>query len=350
MYFPFCLEKKPFLLRIRYMLHGNSKPSSLFFKFRIVGLPSPWIEKPVELWNATKSNDNRTVLLSLNHYPDQNSGLEIARVLLKTEPSVTWPLNLKASLKEYDLIFQSASGLKDMIEQPWLNGPSPDFDNLPQFDREAGGASDKIVMLSANKLSLVKGELYSLRRIVIRTLGDKLIVYGHDWSNTFIWKVKKLLAEVFISLRFFTPISLSGGRLWFNPKPPSVVGPIESKFQAHRGSRYALVIENSMELRTEKLYQAIEAGAFPVYVGPEIEDDIPKELFVHSEPRGDAVLEAIEKIKSLDYGAWGSAREKWLKSRNYTDSQEDRVFSFLTKVSLLVATKILTIPLQAKDI
>ena len=341
-------KDKPFLPRIEYILHGNSKSTSLFFRFRIVGLASPWIGKPVELWNATKSNDSRTVLLSLNHYPDQNSGSEIARVLLKTEPSVTWPLNLKASLKEYDLIFQSARGLKGMMEQPWLNGPSPDLDNLLDFHREAESASDKIVMLSANKLSLVKGELYSLRRIAIRTLGDQLIVYGHDWSNTFIWKVKKLLAEVFISLRFFTPISLSGGRLWFKSKPASIVGPIESKFQAHRGHRYALVIENSMELRTEKLYQAIEAGAFPVYVGPEIEDDIPSELFVHSEPRVDDVLKAIEKIRKLDYGEWESARARWLTSSNYTDSQEERIFSFLTKVCLLVATK-LTIPLQASD-
>jgi enamine deaminase RidA (YjgF/YER057c/UK114 family) len=93
------------------------------------------------------------------------------------------------------------------------------------------------------------------------------------------------------------------------------------------------VIENSLELRTEKLYDAIESCSIPVYVGPDVEDGIPRGLYMQAEPTLSKVLAAMESAMHIDIEQWKTARDNWMKTESYLNSDTERFNQLLRELS-----------------
>jgi hypothetical protein len=75
----------------------------------------------------------------------------------------------------------------------------------------------------------------------------------------------------------------------------------EKKLQVMAKHKYALVVENSQEYLSEKLFDAFFAGCVPIYVGPSLGSyEIPEGLVIQSEPTIPSLLKAIEKAGKLD--------------------------------------------------
>lgn len=289
-------------------------------------------EEVVNEWNSTipDNSNHRTVRLSINHYTSKRSKGESEDFLLMVEPRVTWPRHSSALQAKYRGIFAANSESATVTCKPWLNEPLPDGE-IPRSLPIA--LPELFTVIAANKMSAVPGELYSLRRRVADYAKDLTVIYGAGWDSNFFAKLKVALAEFAIAIAFSKSVSLRSFKLFFKANWTNYRGLAESKTFAYSKTKFALVIENSMELRTEKLFDAIEAGAFPVYVGPRCDDGIPETLFIHAEPTLEGIMEAMRAARQINFDDWWIRRLSWIDSPAHKTSSKDRFIQLLKELS-----------------
>jgi hypothetical protein len=77
--------------------------------------------------------------------------------------------------------------------------------------------------------------------------------------------------------------------------------------------KVAVVIENSQEYMSEKLFDAFVGGCIPVYVGPDLEVfGIPSSLYVTAEATPESVQRGISVALDMDFLVWRQAVMKFL--------------------------------------
>lgn len=213
--------------------------------------------------------------------------------LVRMEPSVVLPLNFAKSRQSQfgKVITVGGYGSQESTSVNWpLVWPSAsELEKLHNTER-----AERIVVINGNKMSFVKGELYSLRRRAIRAI-ESIDLYGTQWKSGFasrlIIAVKSFVQAILSGRRPF----LSGISLWFQSYPKSK-GPVSDKLKTMSAYKYALVIENSAEYMSEKLMESLFAGCIPIYVGPDPKlYGIPDDLVVRAQPN----LKSIEAGLSL---------------------------------------------------
>lgn len=286
----------------------------------------------VEKWNSRHASDKGdidvTIELAANHYNrDITTGCS-KRILLLIEPTVTWPKNVEANFREYSAVYAANSSKPGVRCVAWFN--TPRLGGVAQI--ELVSRLPKFTLLAADKLSMIPGELYSLRRSIADRQQHRVEVFGSSWDNRFFSRLRTVIAEFTIALTSDAQPKFSHLSSYLFSRISSM-GPIEEKQSAYNRNRYALVIENSMELRTEKLYDALEAGSIPLYVGPDCDDGIPQELFVSAMPTVKAIEAAMEQISKVDMEEWELTRLHWLKTSSYKTSAEQRFSDFLARAS-----------------
>ena len=235
-------------------------------------------------------------------------------VLIRTEPQVVVPANFsKRTLSLFDQVFTLGG-------DPSLLGDTSFF--WPQVWRnfEVSGTSyvkprrDSFALINANKLSFVKGENYSLRRIAGKHL-ESVEIIGEGWNASLLRRALKAGAELLITIRNRQKLSNAGARHFFSNFPNSQPA-VPDKFETLRNYRYTIVIENSNSYMSEKLFDAFFAGTIPIYVGPNPEDyGIPREIYVYSRPTLEGLRTAILAAKKLDYVDWLGAVRRFLDSK-----------------------------------
>lgn len=289
-------------------------------------------EEVVGEWNSYLNDQTnlRTVHLSINHYPRKHSHDEAKEFLLMIEPRVTWPRHSGNLRSNYQSVYAANSESASVNCKSWLNEPLPDGE-IPRALPSA--LPERFTVIAANKMSAVPGELYSLRRQVAYLAEDLIVIYGAGWRSRFFPKVKVVIAEFALALAFSKSVSFKSIKFFFRANWGNYQGFAASKVEAYSQAKFALVIENSMELRTEKLFDAIEAGAFPVYVGPRCDDGIPENLFIHAEPTIEGVLEAMAQARTIDFNEWWVQRLSWIDSPAHSTSSKDRFLEFLGELS-----------------
>lgn len=181
----------------------------------------------------------------------------VRSVLIAFEPEAALPWQTKGRVESvFDYIIWVGRGkLRESVFWP---------QNL-SLSHPTSKQSPTPVLIAANKLSFAGDSLYYLRRKVVRSLPD-LRVYGEGWDRPF-WNrltayVRALMFHIFIARRW--PRRLEIDYLWTRAKSSYV----EEKIATMSAHRIAIVIENSREVSTEKLWDALRAGCVPIYVGP----------------------------------------------------------------------------------
>jgi hypothetical protein len=151
------------------------------------------------------------------------------------------------------------------------------------------------VMVQGNKFSARKGELYSLRRKVIINLdSDDLDLYGTNWNDGFRfdwlhWSMSLVNSNYHeISLK-----SLFGiGKKYRNYK-----GVTSDKNKTLSEYKISIVIENSADFVSEKLFDSARAGCVSVYVGPSLEQyGIPAESAIQVQPNFKIIVETVRNL------------------------------------------------------
>jgi hypothetical protein len=229
----------------------------------------------------------------------------ITTVLVASEPGVVVPLNCQPKvLKEFDKVLQ----IGRPGQLPLLPWPQHPFENLANaHTRDSGRA----ILIQSRKYSFVKGQLYSLR-VRLASSDKRVFVVGRGWAETWYRTLGRLMIELGRALRAGVAVDWQTCISGFKT-PLNLLGPAESKNAAMQEFKVAVVIENSQEYMSEKLFDALVGGCIPVYVGPNLGTfGIPPTLYVRADATLESVKLGISAALEMDYGTWQNQVEHFL--------------------------------------
>ena len=233
--------------------------------------------------------------------------------LIRQEPRVVRPQNYRPDFLS-QMSFVIDVGRPPNSNTPRVNWPQ-DW-NLKILEKSRNDPSvriDKTVMINRNLMSFVAGEMYSLRRLLAQR-SSEIDVWGMGWQMPFINRAIRVLEELMIPLRHGFSINRSSIRGWFK-SPRSYKGPAEDKLATLATYKYSLVIENSLDYMSEKLFDCLFAGTLPIYVGPDPREfGIPEFVAVHAKPNIESVMESIDLARGINLEEWRSSVLAWLSS------------------------------------
>ena len=269
--------------------------------------------------NVTVNPDSAEYFVCVDHSPSdlrraRSVGITKERsVLIRNEPTVVSPENRDSVVgKEYSLIIdmgRPSSLSKNAMPWPqqWPSGASELFN--------ANQRQNRIVLINANKISFLPGELYSLRRECLLKF-DSIDLFGQGWDNSFSEKVKHFLSNLWIAVKSGQLPRVSGGKYFFR-KINNWKGAPADKREVGKFYKYALVIENSKEFITEKFFDALFSGCIPIYVGPRLEEfDIPDNLYVKADAHIESISQRIKSLHEMDYNKWRKECAIWLSRQD----------------------------------
>lgn len=171
---------------------------------------------------------------------------------------------------------------------------------------EVESRANRFVMIQAHKFSIIRGEQYSLRREVAHEAWKKELtfdLYGRSWlmSNTEV--LFSALRAIYnglsyaIKSRQTSVVQLRGLRkVWLKIRG-HYKGEPDDQIEVLKKYRYALVIENSLDFVSEKLFNAMTAGCRALYIGESLSTYGPSPssvVIVKPEPK--LIVEAMSRM------------------------------------------------------
>jgi hypothetical protein len=192
-----------------------------------------------------------------------------------------------------------------------------------------------ISLIASNKVSATKKNNYSLRRNLAHSFSKSTLnIYGGLWDANFLNKLDHRLRVAIHALRnrtFPNPFTIYGS---FFRRYKNFIREVENKQSFVKNSKFSLVVENSNDVVTEKLFDALINGSIPIYYGPPLKDmGIPGEKISLQGSKRTKYLE--EKISSLsDYEITNYLIEikKFLESESFLEHwTEENVYKKIIK-------------------
>jgi len=229
----------------------------------------------------------------------------VLKVLVRLEPKVVVrETYIKSREKKFNQIIDV--GKKVMGQTSVINWPQNMNLNIELVNNKC----EKIVMINSNLLSLYRGENYSLRRQVALEIND-LDLYGYKWNNKLKAKILTLIKEL-KKYRFqIHNIRFSGLKNYFKVFD-NYSGEVKDKREILSKYKYSLVIENSSDYMSEKIFDAILSGCIPVYVGANLQNyEIPSNLYLQANSNLSDIKEKIACAKAIDYDDWVNRVKVW---------------------------------------
>lgn len=229
------------------------------------------------------------------------------RVQVLSEPLVVWPFAQSPFAKA---LFTSSIKLgRPISEIGWEYHPQVYprslTSNFKRLER-----MNSAVLVASNKFSFIQGENYTLRRACAAGLAN-LDVFGREWSMGTLTKFMRLAFEFVVALTSGLKWNIRQGGL--SSRPMRIMGPVRDKLETMARYKVALVIENSDEFISEKLFDAFLAGCIPVFVGPKLEQwGIPEELTYVAEPNLESLREQIQLALEADFDEYQGKLLNWL--------------------------------------
>ena len=156
-------------------------------------------------------------------------------------------------------------------------------------------------MILANKFSASIGQNYALRRntyVIKDNFGDYLVdLYGENWNRGIKYDLRHYLGQ-FVR----TPIRKVDLASWYllGTKQRNYFGQTKDKAKTASQYRINLVIENSREYVSEKLFEAHLSQNIVVYVGASLQsENINPALAIQCKPKIDDLVTLINSLNKL---------------------------------------------------
>jgi len=252
---------------------------------------------------------------------------KIPKVLIRQEPRIVLPLTY---MDKNTINFDHIIDIGKPKSSPYtvLNWPQ----DLTSYLKNSKTKNDRVVIVNSNLLSLGRGENYSLRRQAINNIKD-LDLYGYQWNNNLVRK----LHTFFIELKKYTfkvrDLKIQGIKNYFRHFD-NYLGEVEDKRMAISMYKYCLVIENSSEYLSEKIFDALLSGCIPIYIGPDLNSyEIPSFLYLQAQPNIGDIRSKINEAKKINYEEWRESLDIWLADpKTYENWSKDLFLSKIIKM------------------
>lgn len=247
------------------------------------------------------------------------------RALVMWEPRVTDPCMYRAnSLRNYGYRFAPSPRWARAVGACEFKWPQ----NLVPY--EAQGSEYwrySATMINGNKRSAIRGSLYGLRRRVISTsmsAGVPVAVFGRGWGSGLFEDVSLGVRAVGKALHCLSSVDFVEALGGSGSRPQFQMGEIEHKSVALKQAPMSIVIENSADYVSEKLFDAIRHGVVPIYVGPPLQEfGIPQSVALETPPVAAEIIRVIRASsvdQSLDVIAAG---RDWICSEEVREHGSD---------------------------
>lgn len=273
------------------------------------GTSGPWLEFKKEIVSqghsivTDKSEMSIEALVSHRHSNDylseaKRNKIPISkRVLVIWEPYIVMSKNYsKRVLSQYGKVYAPSPIWASRVFGEAFAWPQDKVIEIEGLETWSSRES-KFVVIQANKFSSVNGELYSLRRKVLTKLWPHVHLFGKNWNqgpimDFWLWSQSALRSlPCRISLK-----SLAG----IGKFQKSFQGVSNNKLETLTKYKFAIVIENSADYVSEKLFDCISAGCLVLYVGPNLEAfNLPSSNLFLCGANVEEVCDAATKIMSM---------------------------------------------------
>jgi hypothetical protein len=280
--------------------------------FNVPSKTNPWFYFFQELTaNGHTINDkikdpNFDVLIMNSYLNERKIGLSkinkhrIKKFLILWEPKQVSPkLYKKSHLAKYDHVHTPSKSWIEADNFHLFNWPQGLVDAELESEKNWYRRKNKSILISGNKYSVMKGELYSLRRAIISKSYQKNILdfAGIGWKQS---KLRNILS-IFKSLIKSKFIHISPNSLRYsNPDLINYLGPITDKFSTQSKYKISLVVENSADYISEKIFDALASQNIVVYVGAEISKfSLNQKMVVQVEENAELVCEILTSLLTL---------------------------------------------------
>lgn len=173
----------------------------------------------------------------------------------------------------------------------------------------AKNRENKVVAVASWRISFIKGSLYGLRAKAFHNL--EIDLYGRGWGRGIKRKTKEIIVNLLVAARHPSLLRITFSQITNTPK--NYFGEVDDKAKTISKYKVALVIENSLDYFSEKLYDALYSGTIPVYCGPSPDlMGIPKSLVFQSEPNLRSLSQNMTAALAADYEAWRELLLEWI--------------------------------------
>lgn len=245
------------------------------------------------------------------------------KVLLVSEPKVVWPQNYRPFVyNSFDLkIFRCRPVHNLRNDQGEFSSKLEANRVLPETTELRNRPIDrtrKAALVNGHKYSLIEGELYTLRRKCITDI-RALDAFGTGWQNGTLNSVMDFSKALIFAVAQLQKIHFWQRPLLISKESRRHVGAeIDDKIGLLERYKVALVIENSMEDMSEKIWDAWCAGCIPVYVGPSLKSwSIPNELYIQVLPELGAIEAGIHEALTWNYEKFVETLGNWVSTEEF---------------------------------
>ena len=216
-------------------------------------------------------------------------------ILIRTEPYAVFPAQYKARIEDkYGLIItygrkENTTGKFYEVEHPYTYLPNPNLQMMRGKNlQEIFGSPDfrelftienwktrpiYLSLIASNKVSATSNSNYQIRRdLAQNSKFNQLEIYGKFWNGSSAEKLMHRLSVLKFSVRagFIPNITSVYGNFFQNYE--NYIGQVPDKHLIVRQSKFSLVVENSSDYVSEKLFDALMNGSIPLYYGPNLEN------------------------------------------------------------------------------
>jgi len=306
------------------------------------------------------------VLISVNHnkraYKQfvRNGGFVKNAILIRLEPDAVYPKQYTKSVEsKYGLIISPGSVQKNrrFFEWPYkyhLNPAKPNeldpnlLDILGKnlasslFSYENWSKRENLLtMVASNKVSPVRSANYGQRRELARTLPTSVLsVYGTLWTESIRIKSLHRIAVLVSALKqgTFPNLRQVYGNLFVNYT--TAKGSIGDKHELLKRSKFSLVIENSNQIITEKIFDSMINGCIPIYIGANLQySNLPPGVAYQIDGSAEEITKLIQNYSKEEVELKLTRMSEFLMSASFLENWSDsKVFE---KIGLEVSKYIL---------
>jgi hypothetical protein len=277
-----------------------------------VGTQGPWFEfkKTLERLENQISTENfmaqNDCLIANTHSKDailecEHNKIPVnRRILILWEPNVVVPnVYKKKILKLYGKVYTPSVDWSKKVGGEIFQWPQLNLVDYKQNYEDWESRKNKAVMVLANKFSASRGEQYRIRRELnlLCADNDTMDLYGAKWNEGIFYNLRHYVGSL---LR--TPIAsidLRSARLLIK-KFSNFQGHSEDKFKTISDYAISIVIENSSDYVSEKLFDSVASGAVTIYVGPDLERyGISGESAIQTKASAKEIFKVVRNLQSM---------------------------------------------------
>ena len=296
-------------------------------------------------YELVEPSEQADFYLALNHFPREyrhwsRKYAPSRRILVVWEPAAVIPENFsQKNLKKYGKLLSFNSSVASYgVECTYFDWPQqPAAFQAHSIPNLSGRKVNSVGFINTNKVAPMKGNNFQFRRNLIAHLSSTDLdtkVAGGGWTWTRSQTFEKNLLSVIWAIRHGRlPLFSDLAKVPPRHLKDRVAGWVDSKREFLGQCRFAVVVENTNDYVSEKLFDAIAAGCVPLYYGPKLtEMGIPEGLAIQMDmnPRN---WETI--IRSTPIGIQQQifdAGQSWIRSPEVENRwAAERIFSDLAR-------------------